>query len=220
MGTVKQKAKAATSHASGRLKELTRPSGQEDLLQVDYSAPRVSVEPRTALLAVVVVAILAGGWFVLRPQPVELPAQQWETPAETNPPGEVVVSVVGEVDNPGLFTLAPGARVADALELARPLPEADLVAVNQAQMLVDGQQIHIQAIGAAPPTRAETLGLVSLNTASAAELTSLPGVGQATAAAIVSHREANGPFTSVDKLQDVKGIGPAKFAALKDLVTV
>ena len=59
-----------------------------------------------------------------------------------------------------------------------------------------------------------------MNSASAGELTELPGVGEATAAAIVAHREANGPFTAVEQLMDVKGIGPAKFDAVKDLVTL
>ena len=104
------------------------------------------------------------------------------------------------------------------------MSEADLLALNQAQLLVDGQQILVQPVGAAPPPApagpSGAGGLVSLNSATAEELTTLPGVGAATAAAIIAHREANGPFTSVEKLKDVKGIGPAKFGALKDLVSV
>ena len=135
-----------------------------------------------------------------------------------------IARVVGEVENPGLVTLNDGARVADALQVARPLPGADLIALNQAQLLVDGQQIHVQAIGAAPPAGGATgaapaeSGTVSLNSASVSELTALPGVGEATAAAIVAHREANGPFTAVEQLTDVRGIGPAKFEAMRDMV--
>lgn len=70
------------------------------------------------------------------------------------------------------------------------------------------------------PAGAQPGGGISLNTASAAELTTLPGVGDATAAAIIAHREKNGPFTSIEGLLDVKGIGPAKFDALKDLVAL
>ncbi|MEX3504843.1 ComEA family DNA-binding protein [Corynebacterium sp. LK2510] len=213
--------------ASGRLKELTRPTGEEDVMHVDYPPPRVRVEPRTAVAAVLAVAALLGGWFVLRPQPAELPPAQWGAVAEASTsvaPAEVVVSVVGAVEQPGLVTLPDGARVAEALAQAHPLPDADLVSVNQAQVLVDGQQIHVQALGAAPlapdAVGGPSSGLVSLNSATAEQLTSLPGVGQATAAAIVAHREANGPFATVDQLEEVKGIGPAKFAALKDLVTV
>ena len=115
-----------------------------------------------------------------------------------------------------------GSRIADALQMAQPLPHADLLAHNQAQLLVDGQQIVVQAVGAAPPAAASSdsggAGVVSLNSATAAELTALPGVGEATAAAIVAHREANGPFTTVEQLMDVRGIGPAKFEAMREQV--
>ena len=221
--------------AVDRLQELLRPTGEEDRLAVEYPPTRVRVRPVHAIIAVGVVLALVGGWAFLRPG---TPQPEWQAgaetaPTESQPPAEVVVSVVGEVANPGLVTLAPGARVADALEQAGPFPEADLIALNQAQPLVDGQQIHVQAVGqapdqaGAPPPEGSPVagdgtaaGLVSLNTASAAELTELPGIGEATAAAIIAHRESNGPFASVDQLQDVKGIGPAKFEALKDLVSI
>lgn len=221
--------------AVDRLQELLRPTGEEDRLAVEYPPTRVRVRPAHAVIAVGVVLALVAGWAFLRPG---TPQPEWQAglqpaPTESQAPEEVVVSVVGEVANPGLVTLAPGARVADALEQAGPSPEADLIALNQAQPLVDGQQILVQAIGQAPglgappaPEGVSTAGggvatgLVSLNTASAAELTELPGIGEATAAAIIAHRESNGPFASVDQLQDVKGIGPAKFEALKDLVSI
>ncbi|MCG7274854.1 ComEA family DNA-binding protein, partial [Corynebacterium afermentans] len=149
----------------------------------------------------------------------------WEQVASPTEVSEVVVvAVVGEVANPGLMTLNEGSRIADALQIAQPLPHADLLAHNQAQLLVDGQQIHVQAIGATPPAGGATgaapaeSGTVSLNSASASELTALPGVGEATAASIVAHREANGPFTAVEQLTDVRGIGPAKFEAMRDMV--
>ena len=194
-------------------------------MHVAFPEPRLRVDPRQAAIAVAVVLAALGAWVVLRPAPDDLGSAQWATAATTSSaaPAQVVVSVVGEVDNPGLVTLDQGARVADALAAAVPRPEADLITLNQAQPLADGQQIHVQAVGAAPPpgpTPGGRSGLVSLNAATAEELTTLPGVGAATAAAIVAHREANGPFTSVDKLMDVKGIGPAKFGALKDLVSV
>lgn len=208
-----------------RLQDLLRPTGEEDLLHVDYPKPRLRVEPKQAAAAVAVVLALVAGWIVLRPAPAAEP--DWQAASVEEPaPEKVVVSVVGEVARPGLVTLDQGARVADALGAAGPLPSADLVVLNQAQLLVDGQQIHVQAIGAAPPPpppgapAASTPGVISLNSATAAELTSLPGVGEATAAAIVTHREANGPFATVEQLMDVKGIGPAKFEALKDLVGV
>ncbi|SDR79279.1 competence protein ComEA [Corynebacterium timonense] len=199
-------------------------------MHVDYPSPRLEVEPRQALILIAVVLAAVIAWLALRPAPPEAEAAWEEIPAApTSPtvtaPQQVVVSVVGAVDTPGLVTLEQGARVADALAAASPRPEADLVSLNQAQLLVDGQQIHVLAVGEAAPAPAPAPaaaagGLVSLNTAAAAELEALPGIGAATAAAIIAHREANGPFSSVDALLDVKGIGPAKFEALKDLVSV
>ena len=207
-----------------RLQELTRPTGEEDLLAVRYPAPRVSVPVKPAAAAVVALLVVVGAWAVLRGGGSEGDVDWEQVASPTEVSGVVVVAVVGEVANPGLMTLNEGSRIADALQIAEPLPHADLLAHNQAQLLVDGQQIHVQAIGAAPPASGELAaagggsGTVSLNNASASELTALPGVGEATAAAIVAHREANGPFTAVEQLMDVRGIGPAKFEALRDMV--
>ena len=211
-------------NAIDRLQELTRPTGEEDLLAVRYPAPRVSVPVKPAAAAVVALLVAVGAWAALRGGGGEGDEVSWEQVASPTEVSEVVVvAVVGEVANPGLMTLNEGSRIADALQIAQPLPHADLLAHNQAQLLVDGQQIHVQAIGAAPPagggaSDAAGGGAVSLNSASASELTALPGVGEATAAAIVAHREANGPFTAVEQLMDVRGIGPAKFEAMRDLV--
>ena len=211
-------------NAIDRLQELTRPTGEEDLLAVRYPAPRMSVPVKPAAAAVVALLVVVGAWAALRGGGGEADEVSWEQVASPTEVSEVVVAVVGEVANPGLMTMNEGSRIADALQIAQPLPHADLLAHNQAQLLVDGQQIHVQAIGAAPPAGgaagaapAES-GTVSLNSASASELTALPGVGEATAAAIVAHREANGPFTAVEQLTDVRGIGPAKFEAMRDMV--
>ena len=212
-------------NAIDRLQELTRPTGEEDLLAVRYPAPRVSVPVKPAAAAVVALLVAVGAWAALRGGGGEGDEVSWEQVASPTEVSEVVVvAVVGEVANPGLMTLNEGSRIADALQIAQPLPHADLLAHNQAQLLVDGQQIHVQAIGATPPAGGATgaapaeAGTVSLNSASASELTALPGVGDATAAAIVAHREANGPFTAVEQLTDVRGIGPAKFEAMRDMV--
>ena len=210
-------------NAIDRLQELTRPTGEEDLLAVRYPAPRVSVPVKPAAAAVVTLLVVVGAWALLRGGGSEGDVDWEQVASPTEVSGVVVVAVVGEVANPGLMTLNEGSRIADALQIAQPLPHADLLAHNQAQLLVDGQQIHVQAIGAAPPAggggaAAPDTGTVSLNNASASELTALPGVGESTAAAIVAHREANGPFTAVEQLMDVRGIGPAKFEAMRDMV--
>lgn len=160
--------------------------------------------------------------------------------APTEAAGEIVVSVVGLVENPGVMTLPEGSRAADALAIARVLPEADLLRINQAERLSDGQQLVV--LGPDDPAPPDTSsanaagnsgggahgsghsggskGPISLNSATAAELMSLHGVGEATAAAIIEFRESNGGFSSVDQLLDVSGIGPAKFSRLQDEVTV
>lgn len=226
------------SAAADRIQDLLKPTGEEDLLPVRYPSPRVRVEPKQAVAAAAVALALVGGWAVTRTSSSEAQPAAWDgTAVETTTAAaaKVVVSVVGEVESPGLVTLEGGARVADALHAARPRPEADVYALNQAQLLVDGQQILVPAQGAAPAgagapgagaaggaggAPGAAGGGVSINSAGTAELTTLPGVGAATAAAIIAHREANGPFTSIDGLLDVKGIGPAKLEALRGAVVL
>lgn len=210
-----------------RLKDLTRPTGQEELLDVAYPTPRLHLSVRHAALASVVVALVVGALLVSQsrsPEPVAFEAPAVDVPAVEAPDQEeLVVSVVGAVTEPGLLTLAPGSRVHDALQQVHPLPDADLVALNLAQKLTDGQQLVVPVVGEPQPAdQAEATGGggVSLNSASATELTALPGVGPATAAAIIAHREASGGFDTLEQLLDVKGIGPAKFESLRDQVTL
>ena len=144
--------------------------------------------------------------------------------------GSVVVSVVGQVARPGLVTLPAGSRVADALAAAGGLlPEADPASVNAAAPLTDGEQIAVGVPGAPAPATAAAGGgsgvpgaggLLDLNAATVADLDALPGIGPVLAQRIVDHRTAQGPFTSVDQLDDVSGIGPAIYAELAARVTV
>jgi competence protein ComEA len=159
----------------------------------------------------------------------------------------IVVYVAGEVNQPGVYAFAPGARAQEALVRAGgPKADADLVAVNLAAPLDDGAEIAVPKIGAAnaggrrarvPRVRAShkprghgrrkrsvsansTLGSVDLNAADAAELEGLPGIGPALAARIVEYREANGPFTSVDELADVSGVTPHLQDEISDYVVI
>jgi competence protein ComEA len=144
--------------------------------------------------------------------------------------GAVVVHVVGQVADPGLVTLRPGARVADALEGAGgPNRDADLASLNLARTVVDGEQIYVPADGEVAPGPAGTApagaaagagGVVDLNSADAAALDALPGIGPVLAERIVAWRTDNGPFTSVDELTEVSGIGPAVLGKLRDSVRV
>jgi competence protein ComEA len=137
----------------------------------------------------------------------------------------LVVHVVGAVRRAGLYRVADGARVADALARAGgPSAEADLAALNLAAPLVDGQQIAVPVRlppGAAPAAGAPGTAAgakVSLSSATVDELDELPGIGPVTAEKIVAWRTTNGPLRSVDDLDAIPGIGPARVEQLRDLV--
>ena len=137
----------------------------------------------------------------------------------------IVVDVVGAVRRPGVYRLGRGSRVADAVTSAGGLTRrAQRVSINLAAPLADGEQVVVAARGAAGSTSsAGGAGVgpaapVSLSTASAEQLDTLPGVGPVTAQKIVAYREQHGPFTSVAQLDAIPGIGPARLADLKGLV--
>lgn len=142
-------------------------------------------------------------------------------------PEELTVHVTGAVERPGLVTVPPGARVADALALAgEATGEAELHRLNLARPLDDGEQIHVPRQGEEPPAEAsappdgdEAGGPIDLNRADAAALERLPGIGPARAEAIVEHRERHGPFADPGDLRDVPGIGEATFQRLAGDVT-
>lgn len=149
-------------------------------------------------------------------------------PGGGSSPAEVVVAVGGKVRKPGLVRLAPGARVADALTAAGGAePGVDVSALNLARKVTDGELIMV---GVTPPPGATTLpapagtgtagGLINLNTATLADLDTLPGVGPVLAQRILDARDAQGGFRAVTDLRKVDGIGDARYEQLKDLVTV
>lgn len=154
--------------------------------------------------------------------------------------GQIVVDVDGAVAHPGLYKLPPDSRVQAALAAAGGLsPQADAHRINRAAKLHDGQKLYVLSQGESTPplaassgqgcegqactsadggvagSDAEGQGFVNINTANAAQLTQLPGVGPAIAQKIIDYRTANGPFTSVDDLTKVPGIGAAKLAQIK-----
>lgn len=184
-----------------------------------------------AALAAVIAAV--GVWRE-RPVPEPAPVLPLVTAAATGaspappPAAEVVISVVGRVPHPGLIHLPDGARVADALAaVGGTLPGTDLMGLNVARRLSDGEQL---LVGVAPPpgqtATSQASGasgapqVVNLNTATLEQLDALPGVGTVTAQRILDWRTAHGRFTSVDQLRQVSGIGQARLAQLKHLVRV
>ncbi len=185
--------------------------------------------------AVCVAALVLLGWMLLsgRPQtsdpvgPVAMtsPGASGTTGSTgTGGPVELVVDVVGEVERPGIVTVPRGSRVFEAIEAAGGLDgKVDTSGVNLARVLEDGEQV---VVGPAPeigstgvgPTGAAAGGKIRLNQATAEQLDTLPGVGPVTAAAIIAWREDNGRFSTVDDLLDVRGIGDATLAELRELV--
>ncbi|UED86511.1 ComEA family DNA-binding protein [Streptomyces profundus] len=212
---------------------------------------RCGLEPR-ALLALLVVLVVAGGlaahhfWAgraraVSVAEPVDgarvdpaVSAHAGE-PAPSDPAGgerlpDVVVDVAGEVRAPGLYPLPAGSRVADALAAAGgPLTAEDAEGLNQARLLVDGEQLLVggeapmagPGVAAPPPGQGgPPAGPVSLNSATPEQLEALPGIGPVLAQEIVGHRQERGGFTAIDQLSEVTGIGERRLAELRDRVTL
>jgi competence protein ComEA len=185
-----------------------------------------------ALLAVTLGG--AGLWYVRSlPRPVEVSTAPSggtaSAPASASPSPEVIVlvDVAGWVRHPGVYEFSEGARVIDAIDAAGgPRPGALLQALNLAAPLADGTQILVpregeEGVAPAPVTGGAVAGaLINVNTATATDLEELPGVGEVIAQAILDYRTENGPFTSVDQLLDVSGIGDATLENIRDLVTV
>ncbi len=155
--------------------------------------------------------------------------------------GVVTVHAAGQVAAPGVYSVPAGSRVADLITAAGGLlPEADVDRLNLAAKVVDGTRVYIPRKGETPPAESPAgdaggataaagsaatgggapAGPVDLNTATAAQLDTLPGVGPATANAIITYRTRNGRFKSVTELLEVPGIGPAKLEAIRPLVMV
>lgn len=208
--------------------------------RVGLGAPKPAVLIGLALAAVVVI-VLGGftlwGSFTNPGVVVQQDSQagQSDDPddAESSDSGKVYVHVVGCVANPGMYELSGGARVSDAVEAAGGFSEdANQQSVNLAREVSDGEQVVVASTqeaavsqsGAAGQTSATgsaaVSGLVNINTASAEELTTLDGVGEATASKIIAYREANGSFSSIEEIKEVSGIGDKKFEAMKDHITV
>ena len=199
-------------------------------------------------LIVVIVATLAGvGFWYSRslPKPIQIaetPAPVPPAPASpvsgvpasgspgasVSPAAELIVDVAGWVHRPGVYRFDPGARVVDAVDRAGGARDgADLSLLNLAAPLVDGQQVlvpkegeTVAGAGTGTMTGPGGTAIVNINTADETTLETLNGVGPALATAIIQYRTEHGPFTSVDQLDDVSGIGPATLEKLRPQVTV
>lgn len=214
-----------------------------------HAAPYVESGPRLwrtwtpgaartiAIVLLGCLALVAWWWWQGRPRPVEeIPT----TSVSADAPGQIsvdasidsatttmlTVHVIGRVRQPGIVELPEGARVADAIAAAGGLRDERLRSdLNLARLVVDGEQIDVRRRAAKASTTSvsgssPTPGPINLNTADAAALQSLPGIGPVLAGRIVAWRDANGPFPNIDVLGEVSGIGPALMAELRPLVRV
>ncbi|MCL4869494.1 MAG: helix-hairpin-helix domain-containing protein [Anaerolineae bacterium] len=188
------------------------------------------------------VALGAGALALMRgtrPAPIYIePAPPTPTPLPWN------VYVSGEVNAPGVYRATPGMIIEDAIRLAGGFTaQADVNRVNLAVRLFDGLQIFVPAVGETvtlptPPPVAQgsgsassmvspnpagdlaSGGKINLNTATEAELVTLPGIGPATAQNIIAHRTQNGPFAAIEDIMQVSGIGTGRFNEIKEFITV
>lgn len=187
------------------------------------------------LIGVFAGVLLAGIVFLVSRLPGGKPIEL--QPAPTVAP--IAVDVTGAVPRPGLYKFPEGSRVQDAIDAAGGLlAEADPTSLNLAARLEDGQQLAIPYKGGAAPTQgpafsfsapgaiptssnSESTGdLVNINTATAEELDTLPGIGPTTAQKIIAYRDLNGPFARIEDIVNVPGIGPSTFDEIKSLITV
>lgn len=213
---------AMSTDARSLLAAPGAPAGHRPALRRIGLGALVLLGLAAAVGAVLVGALRGGGAASSVPL-----APATSTPAPATP-ATVLVHVLGAVARPGLYELAEGDRVVDAVAAAGGFTaEADQAALNLAQVLADAQQVQVPRVGEAPPAPpagaapgAAAGGLVNLNTADLAALDTLPRVGPSTAQKILDWRESNGPFASVDDLLAVSGIGEATLEGLRDLVTV
>ncbi len=189
---------------------------------------RFRVSPRVAVTATIVTGLVAA-IIVYLPHPNARAGTDLTdaatAPVEIStsagmavlPAGSVVVHVSGAVASPGLYTLAGSARVSDAVTAAGGATEGgDLDALNLARIVIDGEKVSVPLIGEA----AKGDGRININSADAATLEGLPGVGPVLAERIAAYRDANGPFASVDALDAVSGVGPAALEKLRAVATV
>jgi competence protein ComEA len=186
----------------------------QNLKSILYLASGILFGLFLAALVWVVARNPSGEAVILRPAPTEKP---------------VIVYITGAVPRPGVYALPQGARIQDAISAAGGfLADAEKSQINLAALVADGDKLDIPYVEGASPVLATpgptvvavTTELVNINTASAAELDTLPGIGPTTAQKIIEYRQQNGPFINTEDIVNVSGIGPGTYERIKNLITV
>ncbi|NYD45797.1 competence protein ComEA [Actinomadura luteofluorescens] len=225
---------------TGRWKPAAAPDDAPPAARLRATPDRSHV--RMLILVGVLAALVAAGYLWLaRPRPQPAAPAATASLSEPRPTlsaspaaaasSPVLVHVLGKVRHPGVVTLPPGSRVAEAIKAAGGvLPGANTGTLNLARPLVDGEQIPVGVRAPSPPPPppgAATTTVpgapgapLDLNAATPDQLDDLPGVGPVLAQRIVAYRTQHGGFRSVEQLQDVSGIGAHRFADLKTMVRV
>jgi competence protein ComEA len=193
---------------------------------------------RGYILVVLLSLVVLGGifFFLRRPEPEPifiLTPEPTATPPPTPTPRPLCVYVSGAVTHPDVYELPYDSIVKDAIEAAGgPTDEADLDRINLARRVYDEEQIYVpqkgeESLPVSPPSGPSLHspsspggGKVNINTATAEELDTLPGIGPSLAQRIIDCRTTNGPFQSIEDIKNVRGIGDVTFEELKDKITV
>lgn len=207
---------------------------QENDLEPVAAPRRVHAAHVRVLVTVAVAAGVLLTWWLLSERPRTSSPDAVALSSDASPSatataaGELVVDVEGKVKRPGIVSLPAGSRVHEAVAEAGGIRgKVDTSTLNMARVLTDGEQIlvGVEPVAGAPASGSSPAGTgpagarISLGTATLEQLDTLPGIGPVTAQAILDHRSEHGPFASVDDLLDVKGIGEATLADIRDQVT-
>ncbi len=201
-----------------------------------FEFPQFSDLQRRAIYFVLALALAVGAiFFSLAHGNAATPAAPTITPLPTYslpplPPALVVVDVAGKVKHPGIYKLPQGSRAINAIKAAGgQLRGVSLTDINLAEVLTDGQQIIVGAPAVSTASKSKksgaaggkiTSGTININSATAAQLEQLPGIGAVMAARILAYRKAHGAFATIDDLTKVGGLGKSKFANLKNFVRI
>lgn len=194
-----------------------------DALRLWWRDINFTKKQRTALAVVAIISIALSALFIFRSHPAEAESISNEIVPKIVAPPLLIVDVAGEVNKPGVYELAPNARVIDALKAAGGANKmADLSLINLARVVKDGEQIYIEKkwSSSSKVRRVSSNGIININRAGVKELDKLPGIGPVLAARIVEYRNSNGPFMSVDDLKKVNGIGGSTLEKFKEKIRV